>query len=120
MAFLTLPRLVLIPLVFCTITFIMNMCYIGWPSYDVPLTGIRARIYRNALYWMCWLQLFIYGYLLHHEMKPVDEVDYSKYLGQNWRNEKLEGKRVSTLISNHIGFVDTLVYGAYSYAGRIV
>ena len=38
------------------------------------------------------------------------EVDYSKYLGPNWRENKFEGKRVSTIISNHVGFIEILQY----------
>ena len=62
--------------------------------------------------------LFIFGYVLHHERKKEDEVDYSKYLGPNYRNDKKDRKRVSTVISHHIAFLDTLAYGGYVNDGR--
>ena len=39
-----------------------------------------------------------------------EDVDYSKYLGPDYRQNKFKGKKVSTMICNHIGFLDELVW----------
>ena len=40
------------------------------------------------------------------------DTDYSKYLGPDWKQNKFKGKRVSTMVSNHIGFIEIMVYMA--------
>jgi len=56
--------------------------------------------------------LLSFGYKINYQKHDDDETTdyYSKYLGPNWRENKFEGKRVSTLISNHIGFLEILCY----------
>ena len=40
-----------------------------------------------------------------------DEVDYSKYLGPNWKEQEFKGRKVSTVVSNHINtVVEILTY----------
>ena len=47
-----------------------------------------------------------FGILIFHRNHTEEDVDYSKYLGPDWRKNKFKGKRVSTMISNHIGFAE--------------
>ena len=58
--------------------------------------------------------------------KPASDVDYSKYLGPDYRSEKFKGKQVSTVISNHISFLDILInvtrrdrYASFTPAGFV-
>ena len=80
-------------------------------SKDTPLTGWR----RTAHKWMIWthvpLIILGFGYYIDHTSHSEESVDYySKYLGPEWRKNKFEGKRVSTLISNHVSFIEVLVW----------
>ena len=51
-----------------------------------------------------------YGYYNLHTKHSEVEVDYSPYLGPDWRKNKFQGKRVSKLISNHQGFLEILTW----------
>ena len=53
-----------------------------------------------------------FGYYIDHTSHSEESVDYSKYLGPEWRKNKFEGKRVSTLISNHVTFIEVLVWAS--------
>jgi len=50
------------------------------------------------------------GYVIDHTEHTEADTDYSKYLGPNWKENKFTGKRVSTLISNHVSFLDFWVW----------
>ena len=79
-------------------------------SYDVPLSGWRRKAHK----WMIWtfvpMIILGFGYVPVHNEHGEDEVDYSKYLGPDYRKNKFQGKRVSTIISNHIGFIEVLCW----------
>ena len=50
--------------------------------------------------------MYCCGYrLVLNDYKP-ENVDYSKYLGPKWRENKFKGKHLSTIVANHIAFVD--------------
>ena len=53
-----------------------------------------------------------FGYIIVSRDYKEDEVDelYSKYLGPNWRASKFQGKRISTMVSNHISFIEVLLW----------
>ena len=54
--------------------------------------------------------IFGFGYYIDVTRHDEEDTDYSKYLGPDWRKNKFKGKRVSTLVSNHIGFIETIVW----------
>ena len=56
--------------------------------------------------------LILLGFGYRAELVKHTDADYSKYLGPNWRDNKFKGKRVSTLISNHLGFLEILGFMA--------
>ena len=105
-------RLITIVPVFIIMVIVMNLCYIGVSTgYAEPLSGMRRLIFNFFIKNLNLLLLYLFGYSPKHAYKTESEVDYSKYLGPNYRNEKFKGNRVSTVISNHIGFLDILMYG---------
>ena len=55
----------------------------------------------------------IFGYKPTHVYKHEKQVDYSKYLGPNWRENKFKGKRVSTQVANHVGIIDIFLCSSH-------
>jgi len=50
--------------------------------------------------------IFLLGYVHVPRFHSEEDVDYSKYLGADWRKNKFKGKRVSTVVGNHYSFID--------------
>ena len=77
---------------------------------DVPLSGWR----RTAQKWVIWthtpLLILGFGYYNVHTKHSEEDTDYSRYLGPDWRKNKFQGKRISTLISNHVCVLDVLLW----------
>jgi 1-acyl-sn-glycerol-3-phosphate acyltransferase len=55
----------------------------------------------------CTFYLFIIG--MHSSRKTI-EYDYSEYLGKDYLKTQKLPKRVSTIISNHITWLDPVVF----------
>ena len=50
---------------------------------------------------------------LGYRIKRIElDANYSEYLGPNYRDQMFKGKRVSTIVSNHVTFVDILVWNS--------
>ena len=50
---------------------------------------------------------------LGYKIKRMElDADYSEYLGPNYRDQKFKGKRISTIVSNHVTFMDILVWNS--------
>lgn len=73
-------------------------------TMDEPLTGWRREAHKWVLRIMVSCMMFGFGYRCVHVEHT--EADYSKYLGPDWRDNKFKGKNVSTLVINHLGFLD--------------
>ena len=68
---------------------------------------------HKKVLWICNPMMILgFGYVIDVTKHTEDEIDYSKYLGPEWKKNKFKGKRVSTIISNHIGFVEVLMYAS--------
>lgn len=74
--------------------------------FDKPLSGWRATAFKYVVWITCQMLIFGFGYVIKHTEHTEDDTDYSKYLGPKWKENKFTGKRVSTLVSNHISFLD--------------
>ena len=77
---------------------------------SVPLDGWRRTAHKRLLWCFCPFLNFGFGYVHHLTEHTEADIDYSKYLGPNWRENKFKGKRVSTIVSNHIGFLEVLAW----------
>lgn len=75
-------------------------------GYDNPLTGVRRTLFQFMTKLTSSTIVLLFGYKITHEYKYQRQVDYSKYLGPNWKKNEFKGKRVSTIVSNHIGIID--------------
>ena len=105
-----IPRALWIFFWWFSIGFWYLILFAGKKSFDTPLTGWR----RTAHKWMLWthvpMMILGFGYYIDHTSHSEESVDYSKYLGPDWRKNKFDGKRVSTLIANHVTFIDIGVW----------
>ena len=104
-----LPRVIWIFSWLFAVGFWCKILFMG-QSFDVPLSGWR----RTAFKWLLWTHIPMgilgFGYYNVHTKHSEEDVDYSRYLGPEWRKNKFRGKRVSTLISNHITFIEVWVW----------
>lgn len=68
----------------------------------------RVRIYKKVLQWWSYFTLGFAGITFEYE--TLRDVDYSEYLGPNWKKELAERKKpISTVVSNHVAFIDLFV-----------
>ena len=77
---------------------------------DKRLPPLRQWLNVKSIKLSSYLVNLAFGYkavLTRHTLK---EVDYSKYLGPKWRETPFLGKRCSTMVSNHVGFLETTAY----------
>ena len=60
--------------------------------------------------WMLWTHIpaIMFAFSSTVKYKKHDKADYSKYLGPDYLKNEFKGKRVSTLVCNHIGFLEIL------------
>jgi len=80
--------------------------FYGQRSADEPCEGWRRTLQKRGLWFMGPLVVLGFGYRIKVSEYSDQEVDYSKYLGPNWRSNKYEGKQVPSFISNHIAFIE--------------
>ena len=73
---------------------------------DQPPTGWRYTLIANSYKIYAHVLLASQGLYLRNVVHGVDDVDYSKYLGPEWKKNLFNGKRVSMSISNHFSYLD--------------
>jgi len=101
----------------------MKLCYVGSGNpYDQPLSGPRRILFEFITKYHCLALCYLYGYHATHQFKDVNQVDYSKYLGEDWRANMVE-KSASIWLCNHVSIQDVFLMlssGQYvSYAASI-
>ena len=104
-----IPRVCWIFFCFFSFNFLCKLLFLG-QNIDVPLSGWRRTVQKRLIWIICPLFALGFGYYIDHKSHTEESVDYSKYLGPEWRKNKFKGKRVSTLISNHQTFLEVLVW----------
>ena len=73
---------------------ILAIIYYGKPR-DVPPTGWRFFVHYWSFKIYATIAFASLGMYCTNETVSIDEVDYSKYLGPNWKKTHFTGKRVS-------------------------
>ena len=109
--FLLIPRFLIAFTFFLLYGAVARVCYYG-RDMDRPLDGWRLLVFR----YFCnkfLIRFIIFGGNIKVDYTNHDEVDYSKYLGPKWKENKFTGKNVATMVSNHIGFWEQPIYMAY-------
>ena len=88
----------------------MKLCYSGSGNpINKPLSGSMRRVFELITKYHCLAICYLYGYKVSHVFKDDKQVDWSKYLGDNWR-VRTEGKSATVWVSNHIGALDIMVH----------
>ena len=107
-AFLWLvPRFSLFFLIFFAEGIIYKLLYLSaGQELTTPLSGWRRSIYNFVITNVSYTMVLLCGFKVEHIYHSVDQVDYSKYLGPDWKQNHFKGKRVSTIVSNHYGILD--------------
>lgn len=102
-----IPRLAMCFSVFFVGLFFLRLGFIG-RRVGEPLDGWREKFNKAGNRLICRL-VFWFGNvkLVTHKYQKTD-VDYSEYLGPEWRSLQLQGKRLSTIVSNHVSFLELL------------
>ena len=84
----------------------------GNEDYDLKQTGWRDDCFKRYYFTINKMMLFSLGYRV--EYHEHTEVDYSKYLGPDWKKNKFRGKRVSTTVCNMTSLMDYLAWTCVS------
>lgn len=109
MLFLTAK--VLLTIVFSLFFFILIRLTVIGMDFNKPVTGCRKGIIR-CLYWCLAHTMLIIGFYCK-TTEHVD-VDYSEYLGPDYKETMKPVKKVSTIICNHMSFMDIVILcGSY-------
>lgn len=114
------PRAICCVLLLIQCLIFQHVIYFGHPGhFSRPLTGLRRVLWNLNYTFTCWALRCSVGYRgdsVVHTNEEVEEA-YAKYLGKDWlKNEpknlaerqKKGYKRCSTIVVNHIGFIDEL------------
>ena len=97
---------------------LLSIFYIGGDK-SKPLTGWRFKIAKAVSVFNGYSTLFYVARFPKFRQLTVDEVDYSKYLGPDWKNQQFKGKRVSTICGNHTSNMDHFVLFANPYMRQV-
>ena len=102
-----IPRVIfLLTVFFGPLAIGIALLYGSHKNFEKPLSGWRATVWKFLVRTISHLICIGFGYMIKHTEHTEDDTDYSRYLGPNWKENKFIGKRVSTLVSNHISFLD--------------
>lgn len=70
-----------------------------------PLTGYRKWLAKVTLRIYAYVMMGIFFVKMNHRKLNSD---YSRYLGENYREEQGDDVKASTIVSNHVSFFDIL------------
>jgi hypothetical protein len=86
---------------------VLKILTIGHDFKKGPIKNGCRKWIMNFMYWVCctfFLMVSGVRTSLHY-----DDVDYSFYLGKNYKSEIKKGKRTSTMVSNHVSWFDCII-----------
>lgn len=90
------------------LTTFVSIFTIGHDFKKGPMkSGCRKWILYFMYYVCCSFFLFVVG--IRTSLKYVD-ADYSLYLGDNYKKNIKKIKRTSTIVSNHVSWLDPIIY----------
>lgn len=70
------------------------------------IKGCRARVVRSLTGFFC--RLLLLASCMRYSVKKI-EYDYSQYLGPDYKDKQVLPKHISTIVSNHSAWIDTLM-----------
>jgi hypothetical protein len=72
--------------------------------------GFRKSLVTNVVKYNAYIWVLVCGHFTQHE--KVD-VDYSEYLGPDYKNQYREVEQIPTMISNHVSWIDSQLLFKY-------
>ena len=87
-AFFMIPRAVVLLSSWGIMGVCLNLLYVG-KSFTVPLSGTRRQVFNLLIKAFNTFHICLFGYIPRHVQKTTDEVDYSKYLGPNYKKDEI-------------------------------
>jgi hypothetical protein len=104
--FLMPTRLVLLMLDAAFLVLVCSVLSIGHSFKKGPMPdGCRKKMIQFFFYVCCSFYLFVAGFTT--SLKEVD-VDYSHYLGANYKRKSHKDKKTSTIVCNHVSWIDSV------------
>jgi len=79
------------------------------------LPGIRGTLSKLIFSNGSKAVMLALGYIPKYRQHTVDDVDYSKYLGSDWKSKPFKGKRVPSYCGNHETTFDYCLHLASPY-----
>ena len=73
---------------------------------DSFITGFRRTLLNKGTMFFCWCMLKLLRMTVKFTVLSQDDVDYSHYLGPDYRREKFNG-HIPKVISPHVSTFDT-------------
>mmetsp|Transcript_31707 Transcript_31707/g.37186 ORF Transcript_31707/g.37186 Transcript_31707/m.37186 type:complete len:264 (+) Transcript_31707:160-951(+) len=106
-----LPRFILVWIWFGICLLGVSLFSIGVKVTDETyITGTRRYLLNKTVAIVSWLILTTMGLRIRNKVMGPDEIDYSHYLGPNWKRELRERKTpVPKIISPHVSCFDIQV-----------
>ena len=102
-----MPRIIINACGITTLAITIKLLCIGHDFNKGPIPdGFRKKCIRFTYFFWCRLGLFLAAiglYRKHHE------ISYEKYLGPNYKAGYRDIKKASTIASNHVSWLDSLV-----------
>ena len=106
-AMLFMPtRFILLLSTFLTMVIIVRILCLFHNFEKGPITGIRKAIIKRIMHYLSIVILIVCG--LRYEKKHID-FDYSKYLGPDYKTEKRKSIHTSTIVCNHVSWLDAII-----------
>jgi hypothetical protein len=103
--------IILMPLRFILMVLVLLLCYtltriftIGHNLRAGPLVGRKAKVLLRCYQFCSWALMQSLSMRSRH--RKID-VDYSEYLGRDYKETQKIPERISTMVSNHLSWVDT-------------
>jgi len=99
-------RLFLFVLNLATMVFLVRVLCIGHNFDRKPLGGCRKKVVFFVVRWFCQFMLWFGGIRL--STRDID-FDYSAYLGPNYKKDLRRSPITSTIVSNHVTWMDSII-----------
>jgi hypothetical protein len=86
---------------------VVKIVYCGGVPIEGKVTGWRKYLVGYSFYLCTYTALLSLGIIPSTE--TIEDADYSEWLGKNYKFEPTKSGVVSTVVCNHMSFIDILV-----------
>ena len=104
--FMMPTRLILLGLCIALFVFFVKILTLFHNFEKAPVSGCRKKLIECTVKFWTFLQLKLAG--IRWKVKHL-EIDYSRYLGPDYMNDPKKDMHVSTIVSNHVSWFDSIL-----------